>query len=343
MSMGARAIFHLAPHTVAVRETETPPLQPGELRVRSQTSAISPGTESLIFRGGMPENWVLGDGTSACAGEFRYPFKFGSALVAQVVEAGGREDRDWVGQRVFVRHCHQDSAVVRQADCRRVPEEMPVDRALFLGNMETALALVLDAAPLAGERVMVFGQGVIGLLTTAILAHFPLAELITSDPVAARREQSMELGAALAIDPAKGRELAVLEDCLFFGNHNGLDIAIEVSGQIEALNQAIKLTGFDGRIVVGSWYGRNAGPVDLGGYFHERRQRLVSSRANSPNPRLSGRWNEERRLKLALEWLDRIRPERFITHRFAPEACQEAFELAADKRAGAMLVIFEYP
>lgn len=342
MTMGSQAIFHVAPHSVAVGETETPPLRPGELRIQSQISAISPGTESLIFRGGLPENWAR----NGCPGEFggdcRYPFKYGSALVGQVVEAGSREDRDWVGQRVFAQHCHQDFVAVRKEDCRRLPEAMSSERALFLANMETALGLVLDAAPLAGERAMVFGQGIVGLFTTALLAQFPLAELITADPIATRREQSMALGAALAIDPARGRELAVLEDCLFFGENNGLDLAIEVSGQIEALNQAIKLTGFDGRIVVGSWYGRNAGLVDLGGHFHRRRQRLVSSQASSPSPQLSGRWTQERRLKLALEWLDRLQPERFITHRFAPEACQEAFELTADKQAGALQVVFEY-
>lgn len=342
MTMRSQAIFHMAPHTVAVGETETPPLRPGELRIQSQISAISPGTESLIFRGGMPENWAQDDRLSGFGGECRYPFKYGSALVGLVVEAGSREDRDWVGRRVFACHCHQDFAVVRKEECRRLPEGMPGERALFLANMETALGVVLDAAPLAGERAMVFGQGILGLFITAILAQFPLTELITADPVAGRREQSMELGAALAIDPARGRELAVLEDCLFFGENNGLDLAIEVSGQIEALNQAIKLTGFDGRIVVGSWYGRNAGLIDLGGHFHQRRQRLVSSQSNRPNPRLSGRWTRERRLGLTLEWLERLQPERFITHRFRPDVCQEAFELAADRQGGALQVVFEY-
>lgn len=340
--MRTQAIFHLAPHTVAMQETETPALQPGELRIETQASAISPGTESLVFRGALPEQWTQNDRCGCVGGGLRYPFSYGSALVGQVVEAGSREDREWLGRRVFACHAHQGTAVVAKSDCRRLPEGMPGERALFLANMETALGLVLDAAPLAGERAMVFGQGIVGLFTTAILAQFPLGELITADPVPARREQSMELGAALAIDPGRGRELAVLEDCLFFGDNNGLDLAIEVSGQIEALNQAIKLTGFDGRIVVGSWYGRNAGLIDLGGHFHRRRLHLVSSQVSALNPRLSGRWSQERRLKLALEWLDRIQPERFITHRFPLVSCQEAFELAADKQAGALQVVFEY-
>ncbi|BBL73363.1 zinc-binding dehydrogenase [Methylomagnum ishizawai] len=338
----AQAVFHTARHSVSVRDTEVPAPKPGELLIKAHCSAISPGTESLIFRGGMPEGWGLDTAPSKSGGEFRYPFKYGYALVGEVVEVGAGEDRDWLGKRVFAFHPHQDYIAIDQRQCQRLPEGMPAERALFLANLETALNLVQDAGPLAGERAMVFGQGVVGLLTTALLGQFPLSELITADPLPLRRERSKELGAGLAIDPSKGRELAVLEECLFHGDHNGLDLAIEVSGHIEALNQAIALTGFDGRIVVGSWYGRHAGPVDLGGHFHRRRIRLVASQVGTLNPALSGRWSKDRRLKLAFDWLDRIQPERLITHRFPLSECQQAFEVVGDKLAGALQVVFEY-
>lgn len=339
--MSTQAIFHLAPHTVAVREVATGQPRPGELRVRAHCSAISPGTESLIFRGGVPDDWKADEPFETQSGRLRYPFQYGHALVGEVVATGSRDDRRWLGQRVFAFHPHQAEAVIDKSLCYLLPEGLPVDRALFLANMETALNLVMDAAPLAGERGMVFGQGVVGLLAAAVLSRFPLEELITAEPVAGRREHSRKL-ASLAIDPARGRELAVLEECLFQEGQNGLDFAIEVSGQIEALNQAIRLCGFDSRIVVGSWYGRNAGLVDLGGHFHQRRIRLISSQASTLNPVLTGRWTRERRRALALDWLDRAAPEQFITHRFSVSDCQPAFELAADQNAGALQVIFEY-
>lgn len=339
--MNTQAIYHVAPHTVAVREIKTGRPDPGELLIRAHCSAISPGTESLIFRGAVPENWKLDDLLDAQEGEFRYPFKYGYAMVGEVIATGSREDRRWQGRRVFAFHPHQAEAVIEKRYCYLLPEGMPADRALFLANMETALNLVMDAAPLAGERGMVFGQGVVGLLALAVLSQLPLEELIAADPVAARRERSQQLGATLAIDPARGRELAVLEDCLFDQDPQGLDFAIEVSGQIEALNQAIRLCGFDSRIVVGSWYGRNAGLVDLGGHFHRRRIKLISSQVSTIDPALSGRWSKERRLALALSWLDRVAPEQFITHRFGLADCQTAFELVADRNSGALQVIFE--
>lgn len=340
--MSTQAILHVAPHTVAVRDIDPGKPGPGELLVRAHCSAISPGTESLIFRGGVPDNWKMDEHLETLSGEFRYPFRYGYALVGEVIATGSRDDRRWLGRRVFAFHPHQSEAIIDQRLCQALPEAMPADRALFLANMESALNLVMDAAPLAGERGMVFGQGVVGLLALSVLSRFPLDTLITAEPVALRREFSQKLGASLAIDPTRGRELAVLEDCLFQEGQNGLDFAIEVSGQIEALNQAINLCGFDSRILVGSWYGRNAGLVDLGGHFHRRRIKLIASQVSTVSPALSGRWNKDRRLALALDWLDRVAPEQFITHRFDMGECQTAFELAADKNAGALQVIFEY-
>lgn len=340
--MSTQAILHIAPHTVAAREVESRKPGPGELLIRAHCSAISPGTESLIFRGGVPDNWKLDEHLEALSGEFRYPFKYGYALVGEVIATGDRDDRRWLGRRVFCFHPHQAELVIDQRYCRALPDDMPADRALFLANMESALNLVMDTAPLAGERGMVFGQGVVGLLVTSVLNQFPLEALITAEPVATRREFSQKLGASLTIDPSRGREISVLEDCLFHDGQNGLDFAIEVSGQTDALNLAILLSGFDSRIVVGSWYGRNAGLVDLGGHFHRRRIKLISSQVSTVDPSLSGRWSKERRLALALDWLERAAPEQFITHRFGIAECQTAFELAADRNSGALQVVFEY-
>ncbi|MDV3241950.1 MAG: zinc-binding dehydrogenase [Methylocaldum sp.] len=340
--MRVQAVCHVAPKSVAVQEIDLPAPRTGELLIKALCSAISPGTESLIFRGEVPEDLPQDTSIGSLQGNFSYPFRYGYALVGEVAAVGADEDRDWLGRRVFAYHPHQNYAVVDKKDCLVLPEGVPAERALFLANMESALNLVFDAAPLPGERIMVFGQGIVGLLTTAVLGRFPLGELITADPLAFRRQKSTEMGAALAINPAVKREVAALKECLFYDGADGLDAAIEVSGNQTALNQAIELTGFAGRIVIGSWYGQSAAPRDLGGHFHRRRIRLVSSQVSTIDPRLSGRWSKKRRLDLVWEWLAEIRAERLITHHFAPSACQEAFELVDSKRAGVLQPIFEY-
>ncbi len=340
--MRVKAIYHVAPRTVTVQEIDLPAPRNGELLIKALCSAISPGTESLIFRGEAPSDLPQDTSIGSLQGSFSYPFRYGYALVGEVAAVGADEDREWLGRRVFAYHPHQNYAVVDKKDCLVLPEDVPAERALFLANMESALNLVFDTAPLPGERIMVFGQGIVGLLITAVLARFPLEELITADPVAMRRQKSVELGAALSINPEVKREFAALKDCLFYEGADGLDAAIEVSGNLAALNQAIELTGFAGRVVIGSWYGQSETPMDLGSHFHRQRIRLISSQVSTIDPRLAGRWSKKRRLDLAWEWLAEIRAERLITHHFAPSACQDAFELIDSKRAGVLQPVFEY-
>src|SRR4029450_9629844 len=71
-----------------------------------------------------------------------------------------------------------------------LPESLPCETAAFLPNMETAVNLVQDAAPIFGECVLVLGQGVVGLLTASLLSEFPLETLVTADCFELRRDSS---------------------------------------------------------------------------------------------------------------------------------------------------------
>jgi threonine dehydrogenase-like Zn-dependent dehydrogenase len=209
--------------------------------------------------------------------------------------------------------------------------------------MESALNFVMDARPAIGERAMVFGLGVVGLLTMQLLAEFPLGMLITADPIRARRERSTALGARRTMDPTQSTDFAALEKDLFESDAPGLDLAIELSGNAQALNQAIRLTGFDGRVIVGSWYGRGLQALELGSHFHRRRIRLVSSQVSTIDPRLSGRWTRERRIGLVWEAIARLAPEQLITHTVSFLDCERAFALASRREEDALQVILEYP
>lgn len=342
MNHKARGIFHLAPRRVAMQEIDLAAPAPGQLLIRARCSALSAGTESLIQRGGVPQDLPRDSLITGLAGGFHYPFEYGYALVGEVIGVGAAEDETWLGRRVFAFHPHRDFAVVAVRDCRRLPDSIPDERALFLPFLETALTLVLDAAPLAGERALVCGQGVIGLLVSTVLSRFPLAELIASDPIALRRAKSVEFGAGTTVDPGDAGAWEALRRRLFGEERDGLDFAVEVSGRIRALNQTLDLCGFGGRIVLGSWYGHDDGAVDLGGLFHRRRIRLLSSQVSTLNPELSGRWTKSRLWNLAGDWLETVRPERLITHRLPLEQCETAFALAQDSRSGALQIVFDY-
>lgn len=336
----AQAIYHQAPRSVSVGETDVPSPRNGELLIKTRYSAVSPGQETRVFRGetSAPD----GAGKTGASARTQYPQKSGAALVGEVIAVGNPQDREWLGQQVFAYHPHQSHLVLERSECLKIPENTPLERALFLANMESALNIVLDINPLIGERVMVFGLGIVGLLTTALLNHYPLAELITADPLPLRREKSLELGAGLAIDPQDQRAFAALKECLFHADAEGLDVAVEVSGKISALNQAIQMTGSSGRIIIGSRYGKTTETVDLNDQFLSNHIRLIASVPDTHGLFTGGRWNRERRLQLAWDWLARLQPEQFITHRYALSACQDAYELLHGRQSHALQVIFRY-
>lgn len=338
----ARSVHHIAPGKVSVVERPLPPPGPEQVLIRTRYSAISAGTESLIFRGRFPDGMNQDSTIASLQGAFEYPFAYGYALVGDIVETGSSVDREWRGRSVFAFHPHQDYAVVALRDVVPIPSRIDPRAAVFLPNMESAANFVMDAAPLIGERVMVFGLGVVGLLTTALLASFPLSMLVTADPLRERRQRSIDFGAHDTIDPADDEQFAGLQRALFAPDPGGLDLAVELSGNAHALNQAIQLTGFDGRIVVGSWYGRGTQALELGTHFHRRRIELKSSQVSTLDPRHSGRWNRQRRLDAVWDAIARVSPQTLITHRFAVGDCQRAFELASRPGDSALQIVFEY-
>jgi 2-desacetyl-2-hydroxyethyl bacteriochlorophyllide A dehydrogenase len=335
--MRASALYHVSERRVERREIVLADPAAGEVLMESICSAISPGTEAMIFSGAFPKDTALDAAIGSLKGRFSYPFPYGYALVGKVSALGPGVGEELAGQTVFAFHPHQDRAVVPLAECHRVPRGVQPEAALFLPQVESALNLAMDGAPLIGERVLVFGQGVIGLLTAALLKELPLERLVAAEPLAWRREHARSWGITETVDPADPESWQALLASL-----NGADLVFELSGDMAALNQAMEAAAFDGRIVVGSWYGAAARPLDLGGRFHRNRLRLVSSQVSTLAPALTGRWDKKRRIEFAWRTLERLRPERLIGHAFPLARCQEAFETVGARPEGVMQVIFRY-
>ncbi|MGH8560049.1 MAG: zinc-binding dehydrogenase [Methylococcales bacterium] len=341
--MKAAAILHIAPEQTEVREIRLAAVKPDEVLIQAICSAISAGTEGMIYRGHVPSGMTADATIASLSGALEYPFRYGYALAGTVIEAGRKVDPKWLGQKVFVFHPHQERLVVPVQDCFAIPHDLSVEDALFLPNMESALNFVQDANPPFGAWVMVFGLGVVGLLTSLLLARLPLSWLIAAEPLAYRRQTALECGLQSVIDPCDPSQWNHLLSQLFDGQgSHGVDIAIELSGNMEALNQAIEVTGFSGTIVAGSWYGTQSQGLDLGKHFHRRRIAIVSSQVSTVNPRLSGRWTKQRRIDLTWRMIRELRPAFLISHRFSPTDCDRAFQLASLASDNCHQIIFEY-
>jgi threonine dehydrogenase-like Zn-dependent dehydrogenase len=315
----------------------------GQALVQTLYSAISPGTELLVYRGQAPRDLAKDEAIAALAGSFDFPLKYGYAAVGRVVALGPGVAPEYQDSLVFSFHPHESHFLATPDELLLLPRDLTPEDAVFFPSMETAVTFLLDGQPLVGEQVAVFGQGIVGLLLTALLARWPLASLVTLDNYPKRRLASETLGAHFSLDPAAPdameQLLARLQGSRIFP---GADLTYEISGNPEALDQAIAATGFSGRVLIGSWYGLKRSELTLGGRFHRSRMRLISSQVSSLAPELTGRWNKRRRYQLTWQMLQEVKPARFITHRFPFSQAARAYELIDRDPAEVIQVILTY-
>ncbi|ELY87383.1 alcohol dehydrogenase zinc-binding domain-containing protein, partial [Natrialba hulunbeirensis JCM 10989] len=181
--------------------------------------------------------------------------------------------------------------------------------------------------------------------TTALLARTPIETLVTFDPDGDRRRHSSAFGADRTLDPtacAVEEAFAGAAAGGFEAGDSRADLTYELSGNPDALDDALAVTGFDGRLLVGSWYGTKPATANLGGRFHRDRIDIRSSQVSTIDPRLSGRWSRERRHDLTWSWLRRLDLERLFTHEFPLEDAAVAYELLEERADDVVQVLFTY-
>ncbi len=280
----ARALWFPAAGKCEIRDEALPPPAEGQALVRMLFSGVSRGTENLVFNGRVPTSEFERMRGPHMGGGFPFPVKYGYSAVGEI-EAGSPS---LVGRAVFCLHPHQDAFTVGETALTLLPDGLPPARAVLAANMETALNIVWDADILPGDRVAVFGAGVVGALVAYLASRVIGTEVLLIDRNPARQT----LAARLGLDFASGEEAA-----------GEFDVAVNASGSGEALARAIELAGQEARIVEASWHGDRSVSLPLGGAFHARRLTIVSSQVGSVPQARRARWTYARRLAKALDLL----------------------------------------
>ncbi|WP_248895825.1 zinc-dependent alcohol dehydrogenase [Haloplanus halobius] len=334
--MNRRSLYFTGPRTVEVRQEPLPDPGPDEVLVETRVSAVSSGTETLLYRGEMPRTLAADETIDALEGDLSYPLKYGYAAVGDIVSAGAGVDEAWRDRTVFAFTPHESHFTASPADLVPLPERISAETAALLPTAETATGLVMDGRPRVGERVVVFGAGMIGLVTTRLLSQFPLDRLTVVEPATRRREMAGRLGADETLTPERAASIGGR------GEPAGADLAYELSGQPATLDDAIDAVGYDGRIIVGSWYGRKRAETDLGGVFHRNRIDISSSQVSTLAPELRGRWTNERRLDVAWERLHGLDTDRLVTHRIPIRDAAEAYRVLDGGPENALQVLLTY-
>ncbi|WP_458187237.1 zinc-dependent alcohol dehydrogenase [Haladaptatus sp. NG-WS-4] len=338
----ARTVHFTGPREIDVRVEGVSEPGPDEVVVRTEVSAVSPGTELLVYRGEAPTEQVTDTTIDSLSGTLDFPLQYGYASAGRVVDAGRDVPDDWFGESVFAFHPHASHFLASPDDLVRIPDGVSPEEAVFLPNVETAVNVVLDGTPRMGEQAVVFGQGVVGLLTTGLLADCPLADLVTLDYYPIRRELSQEMGADHCLDATADVREDVETVLSRPETPAGADVTYELSGDPDALDDAVGVTGYDGRVLVGSWYGIKRADLDLGGSFHRSRIDIASTQVSTLAPELRGRWDTDRRLDVAWRRLAGLDPTRLVTHRIPIDDASEAYRLLDESPDEAVAVLLTY-
>lgn len=287
--MRARAYWTTGPGRGEIRSQSLQTPAPDQALIRTVRSGISQGTEGLVRRGAVPGSVADLMRAPFQEGDFPWPVKYGYLSVG-VVEAG---PAPWPGLRVFALHPHQDRYVIPVEALTPIPDEIPTDRAVLAGTMETAVNAVWDIAPHYGDRVAVIGMGMVGACIAALLAEFPLDRLQVVEIDPSRRELCDRLGIR-AISPDDAQD-----DC---------DLVVHCSATEAGLETALSLAGTDAEVIEVSWFGDTRPRLPLGADFHARRLRLRASQVGGIALARRHRRTHSDRMKIAL---DALRNPRF--------------------------------
>jgi NADPH:quinone reductase-like Zn-dependent oxidoreductase len=274
------------------REEALPPLGPGQALVRARASAISAGTERLVFLGRVPDSQRAIMRCPFQAGEFPWPVKYGYASVG-VVEDG---PAPLVGRRVFCLHPHQDRYIVPIEALVAVPAHVPDARATLAANLETAVNALWDAPPRPGDHIAVIGAGTVGLCVAMLASATAGVHLSVIETDGTRAAFARSLGFNVV-------DAATVSPC---------DLVFHTSGHPAGLVSALSLAGDEATIIEMSWYGDRPVALPLGEAFHARRLRILSSQVGAVAPSRRARWSTRRRLALALDLLADPRYDRLI-------------------------------
>jgi threonine dehydrogenase-like Zn-dependent dehydrogenase len=319
----ARAFWLAAPGRGEIRTAPLPAVGPDDVLVRAQASAISRGTESLVFTGRVPPSEYQQMRCPFQEGDFPGPVKYGYASVG-TVEAGPAALR---GRRVFCLYPHQDLYVVPASAVVPVPDDVPDERATLAANMETAVNAMWDAGPRLGDRIAIIGAGVVGCFIASLAAKLPgtRVELIDIDP--RRATVAAALGCRFATpDAASG-------DC---------DIVFHSSASEAGLATALRLSGFEAKLIELSWYGNTPVAVPLGEAFHQRRLQLISSQVGAVAHARRARRTHRERLALALALLADPVYDQLITGHCTLDTLPQRMAQLAAAPDGALAEIVHY-
>jgi threonine dehydrogenase-like Zn-dependent dehydrogenase len=276
-------------------EYSEPVLKQGQLRVKCTYGAAKHGTMLNFFKGhgnlrgrydAETHMHIPGEGVA-----WDYPLPMGNMNVGQITEVGPGCTQYKKGDQIYFYAGFRPTAVVGENECWPLPAGISWKSAMCLDPVSFALSAIRDGQVRVGDRVAVWGMGAIGLMTIQVARAAGASAIFAMDPMEKRRQIALKCGANEAMDPVGNDIGAMLK---YKTGKLGVDVAIDFSGAMEALQQAFRGVAFGGNVVFGAFPNPYKAGLDLGAEAHMNRPNVMFTRAESDPDRDHPRWNNRR-------------------------------------------------
>lgn len=321
-----------APHKMSVVELPSPPLHAGEVRLRIASVGVC-GSDMGIIRGENPFA--------------NYPLVPGHELSGTVTEVGEGVTDFAPGQRVFVRpittcghceacqaeewnHCaelkvvgvHFDGAyaeeiVLPQETIRHLPDELSFDDGAMIEPTAVAVHSVNRGGVKKGDKVAIFGSGVIGMLIQQVALHKGASAVFAIDTVDERLALAKQLGAAATAN-------ALRDDVVQVGLEKvgPFDVIYDLVGTTKIAEKAVQMAKRGGTIVL--LVPQNIPALEVPGYSMLFGKELTV--------RISRLYDKDFDQAVGLIQSGAVKVEPLITHRFALADVEKALDTVVNKK-----------
>ncbi len=280
-------IVFTAPNVAEVVDKPRPAPGPGQVLVRTARTCISSGTERANLIGDPMVGTNVKDGAPAI-----FPRQAGYSATGVVEAVGEGVASVRPGDRVaasWTKHAAFNAVPERQV--YHLPDALSFEEAAWTHIATFPMAALRKCRLEFGESVLVMGQGVLGQIAVKLARAAGAAPIVVSDPVPAKREAALALGADFAFDPSVpdfGERVKAVTD-------GGAKVVVEVTGVDRALDNALDATACFGRVALLGCTRHSNFAIDYYRKVHGRGVTLVGAHTMArPKNDSSGGWWTER-------------------------------------------------
>jgi len=329
-----RELIATSPGLADLKTYEERVLSNDEIRVRTLFSSPKHGSGLRSFRADTKDYTSPFDRKRGIhhgpPAQPKYPQRLGNMAVGEVIEIGEEVDRWKIGDHVFSHLPIRETHTLKSDHVRAVPSNMSPEAIVYTDPAGVALCAIQASEIMLGSTVAVFGLGAIGQMAVQQAKLQGARQVFASDPIPIRRKLALQHGADRAIDPIADDVGELIRD---YTDNAGVDISIEASANYAGMNDAIRSTGYAGRIISAAYYVGDSSVLSFEGEWHRNQLTILTTRDVNPTLRNAPRWDTKRLHNEAFELLkeDRLSVDGLIHPIVSFDDCVEAY-LATDQR-----------